>query len=120
MIGGLPEVPMEYYALDPERAGVPSSEFAFDPTKVPQTLRLNLPADDAGEVVPVAIKFRGEARAFGFTSESYGFAGFRNPELALEDEGYEVMVVAAAGGIEQKQKFLLRNTGEAETDLRLE
>ena len=119
LIGGPPEVPMEYYNLDPVRAGEPSIGMPFDPTKVPGTLRLDLSADADGEPVPVAIKFKGEVAAFGFTSESYAYADFRKPDLVLPDEEYLVTIRARAGGIEVTETFRLHNAGQLETDLRL-
>jgi hypothetical protein len=120
LIGGPPEVPMEDYKLDPIRAGMPSIGMPFDPTKVPQTLRFDLSADAEGEPIPIAIKFNGDAAAYGFTSESYAYSDFRKPELVLPDEEYTVTVDARAGGIKQRRKFCLHNAGQLEADLRLE
>ena len=68
----------------------------------------------------VAIKRKGDNSAFGFTSESYAFPDFCSPELRLPDEEYLVTVEAFAGGIRKASQFRLRNTGSAETGLRLE
>ena len=120
LVGLPPEVPMEYYNLDPARAGRPGIEWPFDLTKVPQTLRTDLAPDLDGEPVPVAIKYAGDTAAFGFTSESYAYEDFRKPDLRLADEEYLVTVDVAAGGIGGSRRFRLRNAGGHETDLRLE
>ena len=120
LIGGPPEVPIEYYNIDPARAGIPRIELPFDPTKVPQTLRLDLDADESGEPVPVAIKFGGDNDAYGFTSESYAYSDARMPELRLAGREYNVDVEARTGAIIARRRFRLRNGGQAETDLQLE
>lgn len=114
-----PKVDIEYAPIDPS-AGMPDVQWHFDPTKLPQSARLDISADSEGEPVPIAIKYRGERQAFGFTGESYAYDGWRNPDLALPDERYAVTVRASAGGITAEAVFRLDNSGEAETDFHLE
>lgn len=114
-----PRVDIEYAPIDPN-AGVPDVQWHFDPTKLPQSARLDISADSEGEPVPIAIKYRGERQAFGFTGESYAYDGWRNANLALPDEMYVVTVRASAGGIGAEAIFRLDNSGEEETDFRLE
>jgi hypothetical protein len=114
-----PRVPIAYAKVHPQ-AGIPDIQWYFDHTKLPETLRTDLSADFDGEVVAVAIKRKGDNSSFGFTSESYAFPDFCSPELELPDEEYLVTVEAFAGGIRKASQFRLRNTGSAETGLRLE
>jgi hypothetical protein len=114
-----PRVDIEYLPIDPS-AGVPDVQWHFDPTKLPQSARLDISADSEGEPVPIALKYRGEEQAFGFTGESYAYDGWRNPNLALPDERYTVTVRASAGGITAKADFRLDNSGDAETHFRLQ
>jgi hypothetical protein len=114
-----PKVSIDYAMIDPA-AGIPDVQWQFDPTKVPQSARLDISADSEGEPVPIAIKYQGEQQAFGFTGESYAYEGWRNPDLALPDERYLVTVRATTGGIEGDAVFRLHNAAGAETGLRLE
>jgi hypothetical protein len=91
----------------------------FDNEKVPQSLRFDLPPDEQGEVVAVAIKRDGSASAFGFTSYSYADPAMCLPVLALPDEEYVVEVRAHAGPIEAHRSFVLTNSGTTHRDLHL-
>jgi hypothetical protein len=98
----------------------PLDRGVFDNERVPQTLRFDLPPDDAGEVIPIAIKRDGDVNAFGFTSESYADPALSLPSLALPDEAYDVDVRAHAGPVEARETFVLKNSGTAHRDLHLE
>lgn len=91
----------------------------FDQERVPQSLRFDLPPDEQGEVVAIAIKRDGNASAFGFTSFSYADPTMCLPSLALPDEEYEVLVRAHAGPVETQRSFTLRNSGTTHRDLHL-
>jgi hypothetical protein len=98
----------------------PLNQGVFDNERVPQTLRFDLPPDEAGEVIPVAIKRDGDANAFGFTSESYGEPTLCLSSLALPDEEYDVEVRVHAGPVEARASFLLKNSGSTHRDLHLQ
>lgn len=92
----------------------------FDNEMVPQSLRFDLPPDEQGEVVAIAIKRDGNASAFGFTSYSYADPRTLSlPGLALPDEEYDVEVRAHAGPVEARRSFVLKNTGTTHRDLHL-
>lgn len=91
----------------------------FDNEKVPQSLRFDLPPDEQGEVVAIAIKRDGDTNAYGFTSYSYADPTMCLPSLALPDEEYDVDVRAHAGPVEARKSFALKNTGATHRDLHL-
>jgi hypothetical protein len=95
-------------------------DYAFDPTKIPQSLRFDLPPDSEGEVVAIAIKLDDDPNAFGFTSASYEPPHSpRIPQLQLPDEEYDVFVTARAGGISGSAEFVLTNRGKGINGLTL-
>ncbi len=91
----------------------------FDNEKLPQSLRFDLPPDEQGEVVAVAIKRDGNSDAFGFTSYSYADPAMCLPTYALPDEEYEVEIRAHAGPVEARRTFVLKNTGTTHRGLQL-
>jgi hypothetical protein len=94
---------------------------AFDLSKIPQTLTLDVSPSADGEPVAIAIKHNGDAVAYAFDPWLYAGGNLRNEEYALPHEQYEVTVTARAGGIgSEPRRFLLHNDGTEYRDLRLE
>ena len=93
----------------------------FDITKSPQSLRFDLPPDDVGEPLGIAIKYEGDHEAYAFSWQSYApyGQGLRNPIYRLPDTAYEVHVEAKAGEIAKSGRFLLRNEGDRHIGLNL-
>jgi hypothetical protein len=93
---------------------------SFDPTKVPQTRVIDVSPGEAGQLVAIALKTQGQAEAYGFASESYGFSDLQNPNWRLPHTEYVVEVVAEAGGLRSEPaRFVLRNQGNDYTGLSL-
>jgi hypothetical protein len=88
--------------------GTHSFSVQYDPTIVPATKRLDVPAGDGGEEVAIAVqRLDGSASAFG--AESYAFPEWRNPDWELKRQIYEVTVRARASGVTKSRRFTLDN-----------
>ncbi len=79
----------------------------YDPTLVPDTLRLDVPPSGVGQEVAVAITRDGQAFMFG--AESYAYGTFGNPKWKLERKQYDVDVVASSSGLRAVGRFRLDN-----------
>jgi hypothetical protein len=99
----IPVVPARWSSQpEPRRAvligdvgGQPSFALQYDPTIVPGTKRLDLPAGDNGEEVAIAV-LRLDGSASGFGAESYEFLDWKNPDWELKRQVYEVTVCVRA------------------------
>lgn len=91
--------------------GSPQPQYSvqFDPTIVPQTLRLDVPAADVGYEVAVAMLTLDDGKAYAWGAESYGFPASKNPAWELKRQVYEVKVIATASGVAKSRRFLLDN-----------
>jgi hypothetical protein len=98
------------------------SEAVYDVKKVSGLERFDLAASAEGELLGVAIKYRGDNSAYGYSNRSYepGREGMRNEQLELSDDEYEMVVVAKAGEIESDPLSLtLSNEGDDRAGLEL-
>lgn len=95
----------------PLQGVIPSSEEIiqiYDVARLNATSRIHIPAGEAEEL-DVAVRFPTETDAFGWTNESYRYAGYRHPRFKLPANRYLVDIVVRSEGVKKQQRFRIEN-----------
>jgi hypothetical protein len=92
------------YQFEPPRSGTartePPYKVFYDPTLSPS--QLDVPVGPDGEEIAVAILI--DRKAYAFTTESYNYPGWANPEWLLELKKTYRIVVRISGSSTQKER----------------
>ena len=111
----IPSVPARWSAQPEPLRSVPvqgpsGTTFAvqYDPSLVPQSLRLDVPAGDTGREIGVAV-LRSDGTAHAWGAQSYAYVDWKNPDWVLQRQVYEVTVIARASGVTARHRFTLDN-----------
>ncbi len=106
--------PIQRHMVNGDPVGIP------DRDAIPATLRFDLDPDTDGETLAVTIKREGQLHAFGFSSESYLYEFFENPDWRVLPGPSEVIVEARSGEVSSgRWRFSLANNGTSRDDLQM-